>query len=169
MNQTHYIKKKTKKNQTCNEGTCSTFTLPPLLSREEIQDFLRFFTVINLIYFLSQLTSPYVPCWSSLNCMLVITMLDMLRFDFTPNFDEHRKTLKWFKAWSEGLDLLWQDARCHQSRFITPLLSYMGRENTVKGLWVKIRTGSDHSPDTLMDEIDLSEGSWFNLLPIKPE
>lgn len=67
--------------------------------------FYSFFTIIKIIYFLSQLTSPYVPCCSSLNCILGIKMLDVLCFDFTPNFDECRKTLQWFKAWWEGLDL----------------------------------------------------------------
>lgn len=58
--------------------------------------FYSFFTVI--IYYLSQLTSPYVPCCSSPNCMLGVTMLDMLCFNFTPKFDEYRNTLQWFKA-----------------------------------------------------------------------
>lgn len=34
--------------KTCNEGTCSTITLLPLVSREEIQDFLQFLHSYNL-------------------------------------------------------------------------------------------------------------------------
>jgi len=41
----------------------------------------------------------------------------------------------------------------------SPCSAEQGRENIMKGWWVKIRTGRDHSPNTVTGKTDLTQGS----------
>jgi len=47
----------------------------------------------------------------------------------------------------------------YQGWSITPLLAGQGREHIIKGSWVEIRTGRDHSPITITDKTD---STWGN-------
>lgn len=46
-----------------------------------------------------------------------------------------------------------------------PSTTGQGQRNTAKGSWVEIRTGREHSPNTIM--VDSAWGNSINLLPIK--
>jgi len=47
----------------------------------------------------------------------------------------------------------------HQAALSLPSSAGQGRENITKGLWVKIRAGSDHSPVTVMGKPNLNWGN----------
>lgn len=58
-------------------------------------------------------------------------------------------------------------AGCHVLTKATPSLSSsdgQGRQNIIKGLWVEIRAGRDHSLTAVMGKTDLNWGK-INLLP----
>ena len=61
-------------------------------------------------------------------------------------------------TWLWRIDPGWMPG-AHQSCSITPLLSWTEGENITKGSWVKIRTGRDDSPITVMGKTD---STWQN-------
>jgi len=60
-------------------------------------------------------------------------------------------------CYCEGL--AWLKARCPPKPLSLPLLNWTGRKYTTKDSWVKIRTGRDHSPTTVMGKTDSIWGS----------
>jgi len=51
--------------------------------------------------------------------------------------------------------LAWMNAKCPPKPLcLSPYSTEQGRKNTVKGLWVEIRTGSDHSPIAVTSKTD---------------
>jgi len=67
--------------------------------------------------------------------------------------------------------LTWLEARCPQKPLYHSCFSAgQGRENMMKGSWIKIRTQRDHSAITIMGKADSMSGNQFdNLSTIKGE
>jgi len=67
----------------------------------------------------------------------------------------NRYFLRFWKEKVVAVGWPWLDARCPPKLiYHSPPSAAQGRENTMKGSWVEIRTRRDHSPITVTDKTD---------------